>query len=103
MARTAHEQGMRRVRMRFVGRVQGVGFRWTSRSIAADLGVTGWVRNECDGSVTLELQGEGDAIARFQTMLHNRLSQRVMACDYVVDDMEELEVDSGERGFSVRR
>ena len=93
---------MRRVRLRFVGRVQGVGFRWTARNIAASLGVTGWVKNECDGSVTLELQGDGDAIARFQTMLHANLSQRIMTSDYVLDDMWELAVDPSERGFSVR-
>ena len=35
----------------FKGRVQGVGFRWRAQTIANDLGLTGWVRNEYDGSV----------------------------------------------------
>ena len=41
----------------FKGRVQGVGFRWRAQTIANDLGLTGWVRNEYDGSVLMELQG----------------------------------------------
>ncbi|MBQ3878745.1 MAG: acylphosphatase [Oscillospiraceae bacterium] len=42
----------------FYGQVQGVGFRYRARHAAALYGVTGWVRNEYDGSVTMELQGE---------------------------------------------
>ena len=103
MARTAQGRDRRRVRLRFVGTVQGVGFRWTARNIATSLGITGWVRNECDGSVMLELQGDGDALAQFQTMLHKNISQRRLTCDFVLDDMREMEVDPDERSFSVRR
>lgn len=41
------------IRKRFVfnGRVQGVGFRYLTRRAADLIGVTGWVRNERDGSV----------------------------------------------------
>ena len=46
-----------RKRMVFQGRVQGVGFRWHARHAALALGLTGWVRNEYDGSVTMEIQG----------------------------------------------
>ena len=38
------------------GRVQGVGFRYTVTQAADALGLTGWVCNERDGSVTTELQ-----------------------------------------------
>ena len=41
----------------FAGRVQGVGFRWRAQSAADALGATGWVRNNFDGSVSMELQG----------------------------------------------
>src|SRR3712207_4878468 len=49
-------QAIRRLHLVFVGEVQGVGFRWTARHAADACGCTGWVRNESDGSVTLELQ-----------------------------------------------
>lgn len=43
--------------MTFEGRVQEVGFRYKMRQLAERYGVTGWVRNEYDGSVSAELQG----------------------------------------------
>ena len=44
------------------GRVQGVSFRWYAVQEAAKLGVTGWVRNEPDGSVTTHVEGDLDAV-----------------------------------------
>ena len=46
-----------RRRWRFTGRVQGVGFRYFAACAAQKLGLTGWVANNWDGSVTLEAQG----------------------------------------------
>lgn len=48
---------MIRKRIVFHGWVQGVGFRYRARHAAEHLGATGWVRNEYDGSVTMEIQG----------------------------------------------
>lgn len=42
---------------RFVGRVQGVGFRYTSCRIASEIGLQGYVRNLADGSVEMFAQG----------------------------------------------
>ena len=53
-----------RKRMQFWGWVQGVGFRWRARSAAESLGCTGWVSNEFDGSVLMELQGTEEQIDR---------------------------------------
>lgn len=39
--------------VRYVGQVQGVGFRATARSIAQGFKLKGWVKNEADGSVAL--------------------------------------------------
>lgn len=41
----------------FHGRVQGVGFRYTAKYLARSLNLSGWVKNEWDGTVTLEVQG----------------------------------------------
>ena len=43
--------------LRLTGWVQGVGFRWRAEQAAQALGVTGWVRNDPDGAVSMELQG----------------------------------------------
>ena len=50
---------MSEVRKHFVvhGKVQGVGFRYTAKYLALSLGLTGWARNEWDGTVTMEVQG----------------------------------------------
>ena len=48
----------------FTGWVQGVGFRWRAKNAANALGATGWVRNNPDGSVSMELQGTEAQIDR---------------------------------------
>ncbi len=51
-------EGTVRRRYSIEGQVQGVGFRYRARYAAQSLGLTGWVENEDDGSVTLEVQGD---------------------------------------------
>lgn len=46
-----------RRRIRLTGAVQGVGLRWRACHAADAAGATGWVRNEDDGSVLMEIQG----------------------------------------------
>ena len=53
---------MIRKRIVFSGWVQGVGFRYRARRAADLFGATGWVRNEYDGSVTMEIQGTEEQI-----------------------------------------
>ena len=45
------------VRIRVYGKVQGVFYRATTKTVADDLGLTGWVKNEADGSVTIIAEG----------------------------------------------
>ena len=51
--------------VRVHGRVQGVGFRAAARGEALRLGLSGWARNEPDGSVLIEVEGATAAIDRF--------------------------------------
>jgi acylphosphatase len=57
------------LRVRVSGRVQHVGFRAWTRRRAQDLGLTGWVRNETDGTVAAELQGTSQAVSRMLELL----------------------------------
>jgi acylphosphatase len=68
---------MERRRIQFTGRVQGVGFRATTRSTAGQFAVTGWVRNEPDGSVLAEVQGAGPEIDRFLESLRTRMGRNI--------------------------
>jgi acylphosphatase len=51
-----------RAHVLFFGRVQGVFFRDNACRKAAELGVTGWVRNLPDGSVEAVFEGEEESI-----------------------------------------
>ena len=88
---------MTRKHIVFSGSVQGVGFRYRARHAADLYGCTGWVRNEWDGSVTMEIQGEEEAI--------DRVIQAIDAGRYVeILNMavRTVEIDPDERSFRVR-
>lgn len=55
----------------FYGSVQGVGFRWRARNAAGLYSCTGWVRNQWDGSVEMEIQGEEADIDRVIRAIEN--------------------------------
>lgn len=44
------------------GLVQGVGFRWSTQTLADKYGLSGWVRNRSDGAVEAELEGTPQAV-----------------------------------------
>jgi DNA ligase D-like protein (predicted 3'-phosphoesterase) len=50
------------VRATVRGRVQGVGFRYSTVEKAGELGVLGWVRNEADGTVVVQAEGPDEAV-----------------------------------------
>ena len=50
------------------GRVQGVFFRDTVRNAAEREGVSGWVRNNPDGTLEAVLEGDAAAIERVVTL-----------------------------------
>lgn len=60
-----------RLSARITGRVQGVGFRNFTQMRARQLGVTGWVRNEKDGSVQLEAEGPRGALEDLLEAVHD--------------------------------
>lgn len=74
-----------RRRYRFKGRVQGVGFRYKATYAARTLGLTGWVRNEYDGSVSMEVQGKAEYI---DSLIYKLLADRIIE----IDDMIVTEI-----------
>lgn len=85
---------MIRKRFTFYGDVQGVGFRWRARHAANLYSCTGWCRNEWDGSVVMEIQGE-----------EKNIDQVILAIEagrYVrIENMDArtIPVDDTERSF----
>lgn len=61
----AGDPAPRRVSVRYEGRVQGVGFRFTVVRIGARFDVTGYVRNEDDGTVELVAEGPEPVLREF--------------------------------------
>jgi acylphosphatase len=55
-----------RLHIFYSGRVQGVGFRYTLKSLAMGFEVTGTVRNLADGRVELVSEGTQDELEAFQ-------------------------------------
>ena len=57
----------------FSGRVQGVGFRYTTRQVAMEFDVSGYVKNLVDGRVQLEVEGKAEVVAAFVAALDERM------------------------------
>ena len=91
---------VRRLRMHFVGEVQGVGFRWTARKVAQELGLTGWVRNEPDGSVSMELQGPNLHLAQWFTLFDRQYMNYPLR--YVIDEKYDIQPIEHDDMFRVR-
>ena len=88
---------MKRYKLQFYGSVQGVGFRYTARHAANMYRLTGYVRNEYDGSVTCEVQGEQDAIDAFMRTVNQG---RFIDISFV--DKTAMPVVEDERSFEVK-
>ncbi len=80
----------------FYGRVQGVGFRYTAKYMARSLDLTGWVRNEYDGTVTMEVQGRETLINKLLMGLNNN---RFITIDWI--DTKEIPLEE-EKQFVVK-
>ena len=85
-----------RKRIVFHGRVQGVGFRYTARHLAQSTGLSGWVRNEYDGTVLMEVQGREPMIFKLMEGLN-----RSMFIDISWIDSEDIPVEE-ETSFKIR-
>jgi acylphosphatase len=79
------------------GMVQGVGFRYTTRRIAAGFRVSGFVQNLADGRVRVVVEGASDELDRFLAAVAERLGHYV---DEVTTSVEAAQ--NAFRGFDIR-
>ena len=80
------------------GRVQGVGFRFFVQSNAKAMGITGWVKNMSDGSVTMELQGEPQIVDKLIAKIQ-RGNDWIKVTNF---ELSDLPVIAGENKFAIR-
>jgi len=89
----------KRMQVRYSGQVQGVGFRYTARSVAAGYDVTGFVRNLPDGGVELVAEGSKDELEAFRKAI------REAGLGHFIrhEDIAWQEAGNAFRGFEIVR
>ena len=69
---------MKHISIKIFGKVQGVFFRASTKDVADQMGITGFVRNEKDGSVYIEAEGEDETLTQFVAWCHRGPSRAVV-------------------------
>jgi acylphosphatase len=88
---------MTRYRIKVKGKVQGVFYRSSTQAKAKELGLSGWVKNEEDGSVMIEAEGEEQKLEKLLDWCRQGPGAAV------VNDVEYHEVEpQGKNGFEVK-
>ena len=82
--------------VRYTGRVQGVGFRYTAQRVADRHPVGGYVRNMPDGSVELVAEGAAEDVDAFLAVLADRMAGNIERTDV------REETPGGYQGFRIR-
>ncbi|MFD2246949.1 acylphosphatase [Pontibacter ruber] len=93
------ENNRKRIAIRVHGKVQGVFFRASTQEKAQELGLSGFVQNEDDGTVYLEAEGEEAVLKELEQWVHE--GPRHARVDKV--EVEEKEELKGFKGFEQRR
>jgi acylphosphatase len=82
----------------YEGRVQGVGFRFSVKSITTGYDVVGYVKNLIDGRVELEVHGEESEVDEFlEAVLKSHLRRHINRCV-----VHEIPLKNGLKGFEIR-
>lgn len=79
-------------RIKVIGKVQGVFYRKSTQKKAKELGLVGWVKNDEDGSVLAEIEGNSEDVQTLEAWMKKGPD------DAIVDDFLEEEIE--ERGYS---
>lgn len=83
----------------YEGRVQGVGFRFTVKSLARGYDVVGWVKNLEDGRVELQVSGDREEVEGFlEAVAESELKSHIKGVEaHVIPPL------AGVRGFEIVR
>ena len=84
--------------LKFYGSVQGVGFRYRAEHAANMVGATGWVRNDPDGGVSMEIQGTEEQMDRVIQMIEKGTYIEIERLS-----AKEIPLAEDEYGFRTRR
>ena len=85
-------------RISFSGRVQGVGFRYTTKQIALGFDIVGSVRNQEDGTVELEVMGDAEEVNEFISEIVEESELAGLIKEHRIWDIDEL---ANCRGFTI--
>ncbi|UBF28201.1 acylphosphatase [Kovacikia minuta CCNUW1] len=80
------------------GRVQGVGYRFTTQDVALELGISGWVRNLPDGRVEAVFEGTEAQVKQMIDWCHRGPRGAIVSRVEVQNETFE-----GLQGFNIRR
>mgnify|MGYP001952245601 FL=1 len=72
---------MTHTRITYTGRVQGVGFRWTCERLARGFAVAGFIQNQPDGSVLLELEGLAQEVEALLAAIDDAMAGNIAGKD----------------------
>ena len=89
----------KRVQLNITGVVQGVWFRKLAKEKADELGLTGWVKNQTDGSVQANAQGDNAPVEQFITWCYKGPDNAIVTGVETLD----LSIDSSENDFTILR
>lgn len=89
---------MKHFKIKVSGKVQGVFFRASTKDMADEFGIKGFVRNESDGGVYIEAEGEAEKLKQFIDWCHRGPDRaRVDQCVVTEDAIKNF------TGFAIQR
>ena len=86
----------KRIHIKIYGRVQAVWFRKWAQSKANELGISGWAKNEPNGSLSLQAEGNEAGLSRFVEECQEG-PEKAIITDLITNDIESVD----EEGFNI--
>ncbi len=90
-------QPLSHVTIFYTGRVQGVGFRYSTLQVAKEFEVSGFVTNLADGRVQLAAQGRSSEVEGFLTQIAERMHGYIRKAE-----RQTLPIDNSYKSFSIK-